>query len=280
MLDVKNDKAVKHDEELAKLEAEVVAQPVEEEAVPVEQSEEITPVEESAPDEEEITTEEEPESTEPASEVEEEDLTEEEENSLSEKTRRQMSKLREEARRSKELEAELEGLKRQNVSREPLEQIKEAYIQDVPESGLPWNPTLTVAEATKIARQEVERERKLARIGEDADFLENSYLELNPNNEAYDPDLAQDIYDGFQLSFLADDNLRLKDYAEKKLNLLRKVAERTRQELESKAKVTKQSAEQALPVNVAPAKPRVTVEDQIHGAKTIAELEALEKRIR
>lgn len=272
-------KAEKHDEVLNQMEAEIVAQSSDIEETPVEQEVETTPVEESAPAEQTVAEEDEPEVEEPASEPTEEDLTEEEETSLSEKTRRQMSRLRDKARRAEELELENENLKKQSVSREPLEKLKQVYEEE-PAEGLPWESALTVAEATKIARAEVDKERKLARISEDADFLESTYLELDPTSEDYDPELAQDIYNGFQLSFLSDDSVRLRDLAERKLNLLRKTAERVRKEIESETKIAKQSAEQALPATVSSAKPSNSIENQIRGAKSIAELEALENKLR
>lgn len=281
-MDIETLKAGKHDAELAKMEAEVVAQLDSIEEEPVTQTvEEETTVEESANLEEKSPEEDEPKTEEPASEPVEEELTEEEKERLSDKTRKEMSKLREKARRADELESELENLKKKELAREPLKEVADVYAKEPEESyRLPWEPSLTPTQAKRIAREEVEKERKLTLISEDADFLESEFKELNPTSEDYDPDLASDIYTSFKTRFLSDDSTRLREIALKKINLISKVKERTRQEVEREKTIAKQTAEQAIPVEIVPAKPRSTITDAIKSVKTRAELEALESKIR
>jgi len=275
-----NIKAVKHDETLSEMEASLVAQDSEVEAEPVEQIAEETAQEESAPTEEQTTKEEEAKPVEEATETDEDEFTEEEQGHLAEKTKRQMAKLREEARRAKELEAELEALKKTQESRKPLEEARAEYVQEEQRSPLPWEVTgLTAHEMKKLAREEIERERRVSQIGADAEFLESTHAELNPNSDEYSPELAEDIYSTFKVQFLKDESIRLRDIAEKKIEVIRKITARVKAQQEEDSKLSKQEAEQAPPVSVAKPKTTVDVTTQIGRAKTLAELEAFEQQL-
>lgn len=275
-----NIKAVKHDEVLAEMESGLVAQEPEVEAEPVEQIAEDTAQGESATTEEQTAEEEEAKPVEEAAKADEEELTEEEQGHLAEKTKRQMAKLREEARRAKELEQELENLKKTQEIRKPLEEaVKEyAQVEDRTEQ-LPWEAGLTASEAKRLAREEIEKERRLSQIGLDADYLESSFPELNPSHEDYSPRLAQDIYASFKTQFLRDDSARLRLIAEEKLELVREIREKERVRSEGEAKIAKQEAEQAPPVSVAKPKASIDVATQIKGARTMEELEAFERQL-
>lgn len=275
-----NIKAVKHDEALSEMEASLVAQDSEVETEPVEQIAEETAQEESAPTEEQTTKEEEAKPVEEATETDEDEFTEEEQGHLAEKTKRQMAKLREEARRAKELEAELEALKKTQESRKPLEEARAEYVQEEQRSPLPWEVTgLTAHEMKKLAREEIERERRVSQIGTDAEFLESTHAELNPNSDEYSPELAEDIYSTFKVQFLKDESIRLRDIAEKKIEVIRKITARVKAQQEEDSKLSKQEAEQAPPVSVAKPKTTVDVTTQIGRAKTLAELEAFEQQL-
>ena len=275
-----NIKAVKHDETLSEMEASLVAQDSEVEAEPVEQIAEETAQEESAPTEEQTTKEEEAKPVEEATETDEDEFTEEEQGHLAEKTKRQMAKLREEARRAKELEAELEALKKTQESRKPLEEARAEYVQEEQRSPLPWEVTgLTAHEMKKLAREEIERERRVSQIGADAEFLESTHAELDPNSDEYSPELAEDIYSTFKVQFLKDESVRLRDIAEKKIEVIRKITARVKAQQEEDSKLSKQEAEQAPPVSVAKPKTTVDVTTQIGRAKTLAELEAFEQQL-
>lgn len=275
-----NIKAVKHDEVLSEMEAGLVAQDSEVEAEPVEQIAEEAAQEESAPTEEQTTEEEEAKPVEEATKTDEDEFTEEEQGHLAEKTKRQMAKLREEARRAKELEAELEALKKTQESRKPLEEARAEYVQEEQRSPLPWEVTgLTAHEMKKLAREEIERERRVSQIGTDAEYLESTHAELDPNSDEYSPELAEDIYSTFKVQFLKDESIRLRDIAEKKIEVIRKITARVKAQQEEDSKLSKQEAEQAPPVSVAKPKTTVDVTTQIGRAKTLAELEAFEQQL-
>lgn len=275
-----NIKAVKHDETLSEMEASLVAQDSEVETEPVEQIAEETAQEESAPTEEQTTEEEEAKPVEEATETSEDEFTEAEQGHLAEKTKRQMAKLREEARRAKELEAELEALKKTQESRKPLEEARTEYVQEEQRSPLPWEVTgLTAHEMKKLAREEIERERRVSQIGTDAEYLESTHAELDPNSDEYSPELAEDIYSTFKVQFLKDESIRLRDIAEKKIEVIRKITARVKAQQEEDSKLSKQEAEQAPPVSVAKPKTTVDVTTQIGRAKTLAELEAFEQQL-
>lgn len=282
MAHLKRNIAVKHDEELSKIEAELVAQVGEVEEAPVVQTPEDTVVEESAPAEEKPTEEETSEPEQEATVTEEDNLTEEEQKHLSEKTRVQMSKLRDKAREAESLRLELDNLKRKEEMRKPLQEVEEEYTQiksETPENSLPWErKSLSQEDVRRLSREEVTREKKLSLISSDADELEK-IPELNPSSKEYNSELAEDIYSTFRDRFLKDDNTRLFHIAEKKLSLLQRERERVKLAMEGEKNVEKQVAEQAIPVNITPVKSKTTVTDMVNSAKSIKELEALEKTI-
>lgn len=272
--------AGKHDEVLAEMEAGLVAQDGEVEAEPVEQIAEETAQEESAPAEEQTAKEEEAKTEEEATEPVTEELTEEDESKLSEKTRRQMSRLREEARKAKELEQELEALKKTQEARKPLEEAKQSYVKDDEVTPLPWEDRgISSREARELAKAEIERERRLTQIGTDADYLESTFTELNPNSDEYVKELAEDVYTTFKVLFNKDESVRLREVAEKKLAVIKDIKEKAMKKQATDTAIAKQEAEQAPPVSVAKPKSSVTVTEQIKGARTLAELEAFEQTL-
>lgn len=274
-----NIKAVKHDEVLSEIEAGLVVQGSDIKEETVEPVAEETAQEDSATTEEQTAKEEEAKPVEETTEAVEEDLTEEEQSLLADKTKRQMTRLREEARKVKELEAEIESLKKTQESRKPLEEAKVEYVQEE-RNPLPWETTgLTAQEAKRLAREEIDRERRVSQIGIDAELLEGAHAELNPSSDEYSPELAEDIYTTFKVQFLRDESVRLRDIAEKKLEVIRKIKERMQQQQEEDSKLSKQEAEQAPPVSVAKPKSTVDVATQIGKARTLAELEAFEQQL-
>lgn len=277
----KNALAVKHDEELAKLESELVAQAEPKEETQIEQEVETTTKEEPAPSENKPTEEVKPEAEKPASEPVEEELSEDEEARLGDKTRNQMSKLREKARKADELEKELEVLRQKDSARKPLDDIEQVYQTEEPERpGLPWDQqSITPIDVKKLAREEVIREKKLTQISVDADYLEGNVPELNPESSDYNSKLAQDVYSTFRLRFLSDDTTRLKDVAQEKLDLIKDVEAKFKKRSEEVKTIEKQAAEQALPISVTPPQPKTSMIDNIKKATSWKELEALEKSI-
>lgn len=276
------DTAVKPVDKYEQLEAELEAQLAEateedESQEPVEE----TPEEESAPSEEqeetpEETPSEEPEETESSAEEETEELTEEETDRLADKTKRQMSKLREKARRAEELEAEIAKLKEVKEVREPLEEAKQALKEEEPTSNLPWDQP---SDPRQLVRDELAKERKLEQIGKDATWAESEYSELNPDAPNYDADLAKEIYQEFSDLFKADDTYRLKELVTRRMNLLSRAKAEALKKVETEAKVAKQKAEEAPPVNVAQKRKPKSTEQLIKEARSIDELEALEKKL-
>lgn len=277
----KNALAVKHDEELAKLESELVAQAEPKEETQIEQEVETTTKEEPAPSENKPAEEVKPEAEKPASEPVEEELSEDEEARLGDKTRNQMSKLREKARKADELEKELEVLRQKDSARKPLDDIEQVYQTEEPERpGLPWDQqSITPIDVKKLAREEVIREKKLTQISVDADYLEGNVPELNPESSDYNSKLAQDVYSTFRLRFLSDDTTRLKDVAQEKLDLIKDVEAKFKKRSEEVKTIEKQAAEQALPISVTPPQPKTSMIDNIKKATSWKELEALEKSI-
>ena len=96
-----NIKAVKHDETLSEMEASLVAQDSEVEAEPGRANSGGNCTGGISPTEEQTTKEEDTKPREEATETDEDEFTEAEQGHLAEKTKRQMAKLREEARRAK-----------------------------------------------------------------------------------------------------------------------------------------------------------------------------------
>ncbi len=283
MSKTQRDLAEKHDQELELMEQELLSAETEEVEEELEENlEEDTSGEESAPSEEKPAEEDESEIVEEEDTQQEDDeLTDEEVERLSDKTRRQMSKLREKARLAEEYEKKIEQLEKREKVEKPLnDAIESVRKSEAPKSTLPWEQeTLTPERVREITREENENEKRVTRIGLDADWLETTYEEFNPESASYDEELATHIYSSFKNSFLSDSSVRLKDHAEKHMRFLRKAQNRERAKVETEQRVNKQKASQAVPVSVAPAKKKTTVKDLISKAKTIEDLEKLERRL-
>lgn len=274
--------AAKNEEELAKLEEGVAAQ-LEESSKeePEVQSEEEQTTEEASPATEEETPEEEETEPEEAAESSEEES--EPEEGLKDKTRQRienLSKSKKEALEEIErLKAELEAKKAREEVEKPLEEIKETYGKEPePKSKLPWSSEVP-EDPRKVAREEIEKEKRLSYIGSDAEVMEQTYPELNPDSESYDAELAKDIYDDFKTVFLADDSKRLRDLASRRMKAIYKAREVAAKKAAEEAKVSTQHAEEAPPANVAPPKKKASTIDMVKRAESIEDLEKLERKL-
>jgi hypothetical protein len=274
-MQLKSEKAVKNDEILAKMKAELSVnneEDIEEDDEVTE--EEDTSAEESAPAEDKPAEEVEEEAEDATTESEEPELSEEEKERLSEKTKQEMLRLRERAQKAEE---EL----KQARARKPLEEAVETVktIEDKPYI-LPWEqPIVTPEQVRKITREEAETERRISQIGIDADYLETKYPEMDPNSDKYDPDLVSDVYETFKDKFKATPSVRLRELAEKKLGYIQKIRDETKAEKQRQENIQKQEAEQAPPAEVSPAKKKVSLTEQIGKVSSIKELEALRNKI-
>lgn len=280
MSDLK-DTAAKNDDLLAEMKARIMSTSEEDvEAQEIETVEQTTETE-SAPVEENTSEEETVETVESDNSVEEEDLTDEEKGRLSEKTRRQMSRLREQARKAAELEVELERVKAQKAARQPLEEVEVSESQLSSKYALPWqDKPLTRAEAKKIAREELESEQRLRLIREHADHLESTYEELNPNSEDYDPELTSYLYDSFKTAFRTDKKVTLKSFADRHMKWMQKARSKAEREMKAKQETVKQQSSQAITSSIAPPKKRASVRTKIKSAKTVDELRKLKASIK
>lgn len=278
-MNVSRNEAVKaaHDEELAKLEAEITALGKQEESGTAE--EEKTSSVQSAEDEtkhsEEGTDKKEDEKKPDgatSTESDDAELSDEDVKQLSAKAQKRFKHL---AKLNSEMNRELAFLRKNTPKTEPAPEPKR-----IP---LPWEhedepdvAQIASEKARETVMETLRTEKILATIKEDVKEVEAKYPELNPNAPEYDRVLLAKVSTWYKAQFKENNDLRLKDFVEEVFALRERGIEKGRQEVTGK--IAKQSAEQAL----TPSGGRVetsSVEEKIRNARSISELEALEKSL-
>ncbi len=264
--------AVKHDEELAKMEAELVAQASEEiEETPQVQEEETTSVEESAPSKEETPEEESEGPVEAeASTTEHEGFTEEEWNALSDKTRVEMTKLREKARKADELEKEATRADVMAKVYAPLQEVSHDIREESykPESGLPWEDSPTQKAGHWAST-----------LMEDISYSEGAYPELNPDSPDYNDDLTGEILQDYRSMRQSNPDLRLKNMVDRRMRSIKSAKEQALKKIEAEREARKQKSQEALPATATSTPKKITLEDKISQASSFEDLDRLEREI-
>lgn len=141
------------------------------------------------------------------------------------------------------------------------------------------------ARAKKAAREEINNERIVNQLHDDTVVLEDKYPQLRETledgtpNPDFDASLVKDVAEWYKKLFAQDHSLRLLQFVDKLMSLRTKGAE------QGKAQATETLAKQAAAQAVSPSgtpsskSSEADLESQIRGAKTIKELEELEKRL-
>lgn len=278
-MNVSTNEAVKaaHDEELAKLEAEITALGTQEESDTA--KEEKTPDATSANGEtkqSEEGTEKKEDEKKPdgatSTESDDAELSDDEVKQLSAKAQKRFKRL---AKLNSDLNHELAFLRKNTPKTEPAPEPKR--------TPLPWENAdepdvaqIASEKARETVMETLRTERILSTIKEDVKEVEAKYPELNPNAPEYDRVLLAKVSTWYKAQFKENNELRLKDFVEEVFALRERGIEKGRQEVTGK--IAKQSAEQAL----TPSGGRVetsSVEEKIRSARSISELEALEKSL-
>lgn len=267
-----------HDEELAKLEAEISAL-ANGDGTSKTDEEEKTSNAQSAEGEKkpEADTKVEKENEkkpdgETSNESDETDLSDEEVKQLSAKAQKRFKQL---AKNNSELNRELSFLKKNAPKPEPPKPPQKLL--------LPWEheeepdvATIATEKARETVLETLRTERILSTISEDVKEVEKKYPELDPTSPSYDRVLLAKVSTWFKAQFKENNDLRLKDFVDEVFALRDAGIEKGRQEVTGK--IVKQSAEQALTSSGGRVESS-SIDDKIRNARSIAELEALEKSI-
>lgn len=152
-------------------------------------------------------------------------------------------------------------------------------------SKLPWdeNGEVTIEQYTKDveakADQIVERKFKIkeleTNLHNDIAEMEGKYSELSQESDDYDQELVDFISDNFKARVKDNPNLRLRDYVAKIMELRGKAAESAKTAANNN--IRKSVATQPI-INGVKTTKETTLEDQLAGAKTIAELDAIAEK--
>lgn len=275
-----------HDEELAKMEAEIAAQasaPATPEATPAapSASPEATTPDHSADGATTTPPAETPAPAPKATEEEDESLSEEEVQKLSGKAQKRFKSLADENMRIKR-ENEFLRTHMKKPAEDPEPQPEPASFR------LPWETeeeddggedpaVIARREALAVVAEERRQEKILGNLENDSSYLEEKFPELNPQNEKYDPTLVTQISVWYKGLFKDNNDLRLKDFVTELMTLRASGIDRGRSEVTDK--IVKQAAQQAVIPNAPTTPAASSVEQKIQGAKTMAELEALEAQL-
>lgn len=217
-----------------------------------------------------------PDGAKPGEELEE--LTEEEVQKLSGKAQK----------RFKSITAENLRIKQENEFLRKHIKPEEKPVEKPNKIKLPWeteeeggeteDPAIVARRTALEAIAEQKRQDEiLTNLQTDSTELENTYPELNPKGESYDPTLVTKISVWYKTLFKDNNNLRLKDFVTELMELRAAGVDQGKSEVTEK--VVKQAATQAIISNVPASSPASSVEQKIQGAKTMAELEALEAQL-
>lgn len=220
----------------------------------------------------------------PATETKEEDFTDEDVKHLSEKAQKRFKTM---SKRIKEFEAQEAARKYSPAPAKPESPKEPAKPGETP-TGLPWDLPNTGQPAesqgqpideTKVretVQGELKKKEILDNIKADTTFLEDKYPVLNQDSEEFDEALSTRISSWYKLMFRSNNELRFKDFVEEVMSLRAAGVEKGKTEVTTK--VLQQASEQAISPSATRVEP-VNVENQISGAKTMSELEALEKSL-
>ena len=174
-----------------------------------------------------------------------------------------------------------EALRREN------EQLRQGRTPPAtPTTKLPWNEedgTVTMEQYTKDveakADQIVERKFEIkeleTNLHNDIAEMEGKYPELSQGSDEYDQDLVDFISDNFKARIKENPKLRLKDYTAKIMELRGKAAESAKTAANNN--IRRNIGTQPI-ISGAKTTKETTVEDELAGAKTIAELDAIAER--
>lgn len=278
-MNVSRTEAVKaeHDEELAKLEAEITALGTQEESgTAKEEKTSDAPSADGETKHSEEGTEKKEDEKKPdgatSTESDDAELSDEDVKQLSAKAQKRFKHL---AKLNSEMNRELAFLRKNTPKTEPAPEPKR-----IP---LPWEnedepdvAQIASEKARETVMETLRTERILSTIKEDVKEVEAKYPELNPNAPEYDRVLLAKVSTWYKAQFKENNELRLKDFVDEVFALRERGIEKGRQEVTGK--IAKQSAEQAL----TPSGGRVetsSVEEKIRNARSISELEALEKSL-
>ena len=303
-------KKAENDEILAKAEEELNAQLSGEQVEEVSETQEQPegPKEEPKTEEEAAPAEETPSEEQPKTEADtsqSETETETEEVDLSQISARGQDRIKELAEKAKqvpELERKmkvLESIVRQ--TRGALPRKEETPAPSTSSANLPWDQTSTqetteedsqeLTEAQleekikKTTREEIDNENIAKTLETDAILIEDQYpvfrkpTEGNPNPE-FDPELTNFVWDIYLKEMKEDKFIRLSTVVDKVMAIRSKAAEQGKKA--SADILAKQASEQAIDPSGTPASTpsaNDNVEGKIKGAKSMKDLEALEKLI-
>lgn len=278
-----------HDEELEKMEADIAAKVADPNYDPEKDTEETSAPEktDAAPSadggDKQPSTEKPEESTPPAKPdgakpgEEHEELSEEDVQKLSGKAQKRFKSLADENLR----------VKRENeFLRKHLKPEEKEVEKPAEKIRLPWeteeeeleDPAIVAKRTTLETIAEQKRQDEvLSNLKNDSAELETTYPELNPKDKGYDPTLVTKISVWYKTLFKDNNNLRLKDFVTELMSLRAAGVDRGKSEVTEK--VVKQAAQQAIISNAPASSPASSVEQKIKGAKTMAELEALEAQL-
>lgn len=278
-----------HDQELEKMEADIAAKVADPNYQPEEETEETSEEEKtssatSAEGEKKQPSDEKPEETTPPAKPdgakpgeELEELSDEDVQKLSGKAQKRFKSLADENMR----------VKRENdFLRKHLKPEEKEPVEKPSKIRLPWeteeeeaeDPVIVAKRAALEAVAEERRQEKiLTDLQSDSTELENTYPELNPKDQSYDPTLVTKISVWYKTLFKDNNNLRLKDFATELMSLRAAGIDHGKSEVTEK--VVKQAAQQAIISNAPSSSPASSVEQKIAGAKTMEELEALEAQL-
>lgn len=231
-MNVSTNEAVKaeHDEELAKLEAEITALGTQEESGTAE--EEKTSSVQSAEDEtkhsEEGTEKKEDEKKPdgaPSTESDDAELSDDEVKQLSAKAQKRFKHL---SKLNSEMNRELAFLRKNTPKTEPAPEPKR--------TPLPWEnedepdvAQIATEKARETVMETLRTERILSTIKEDVKEVEAKYPELNPNAPEYDRVLLAKVSTWYKAQFKENNELRLKDFVEEVFALRERGIEKGRQ---------------------------------------------------
>lgn len=278
-----------HDQELEKMEAEITKKLEDPNYQPEEEKEEASEEEKtssatSAEGENKQPSEEETEETTPPAkpdgekpEEDREELSEEDVQKLSGKAQKRFKSLADENLRVKR---ENEFLRKhlKPEEKEPVEKSNKIRLPWETEEEETEDPVIVAKRAAlEVVAEEKRQSKIISDLQNDSTELENTYPELNPNDESYDPTLVTKISVWYKTLFKDNNNLRLKDFATELMSLRAAGVDRGKSEVTEK--VVKQAAQQAIISNAPASSPASSVEQKIQGAKTMAELEALEAQL-
>ena len=197
-----------------------------------------------------------------------EDLTEEELKALSVKAQKRFRQLAAEAKRAKELEAQL----KQRSEEEPEKKFL-AGIEEEPEprtvssvsgypTGLPWETSeggereITLEEYERDVTQKADaiaqarvaqtefRLRKELEIKDDYNKVIKKWDELNPESSSYNEDLSTKLAEIFSKQVRADPNTKLYDFVNSIMEIRQRGKEKGKEEVT--AKLVSQKAEEAV----------------------------------